>query len=103
MPLQCRYPEPDEFKVDATYTSRFSYTKVGIHSKYTEHIRRYKYRQGYRLTGAHLRVARIITHPPALANQNARKTPRSKKSDAQANKEKAVLYCFFNVFHYGVQ
>ncbi len=52
----CRYPEPDEFKVDATHTCWVSYTKAGIHSKYAERIRRYKYRQGYRPAGAHPRV-----------------------------------------------
>ena len=34
----------------------FPTSKVGIHSKYAERIRRYKYRQGYRPTGKHLRV-----------------------------------------------
>ena len=33
----CRYPEPDEFKEDATYTCWVSHTEMGIHSKYTEH------------------------------------------------------------------
>lgn len=63
----CRYPEPDEFKVDATHTPWVSYNKVGIHSKYAERIRRYKYRQGYRPAGAHLRVEISITDLERLA------------------------------------
>lgn len=64
----CRYPEPDEFKVDATYTCWVSYMKVGIHSKYTEHIHKFKYRQGNRPAGEHLRDKASITNIQVLAN-----------------------------------
>ncbi len=70
MPLHCRYPEPDEFKVDATHNCWVTYTRVGIHSKYAEHILRYKYRQGYRRTGEHPRVIISITNFMILANQS---------------------------------
>ena len=73
MPLHSRYPEPDEFKVDATYTCWVSRSKTGIHSKYAERIRRYKYRQGYRLTGEHLRVATSIPNPTTQANHQCLK------------------------------
>ena len=74
MPLHRRYPEPDEFKVDATHTSRVSCSKAGIHSKYAERIRRYKYRQGYRLTGEHLRDSLIINDIRIVANQSCATT-----------------------------
>jgi len=35
--------------------------EVGIHSKYTEHIHKFKYRQGNRRTGKHPRDSLIIT------------------------------------------
>ncbi len=63
----CRYPEPDEFKVEATYTCWVSYTKVGIHSKYTEHIHKFKYRQGNRPAGEHPRDSLSITDLTMLA------------------------------------
>lgn len=63
----CRYPEPDEFKVDATHTCWVSCTKAGIHSKYAERIRRYKYRQGYRPAGEHLRDKLIINDNVGVA------------------------------------
>lgn len=58
----CRDPEPDEFKVDATYTSRVTHTKMGIHSKYTEHIHKFKYRQGIRPAGEHPRARASINN-----------------------------------------
>lgn len=68
MPLHGRYPEPDEFKVDATYTCWVSHMKVGIHSKYTEHIHKFKYRQGNRRTGEHPRVVLSIHNLEIVAN-----------------------------------
>lgn len=70
----CRYPEPDEFKVDATYTCWVSHMKVGIHSKYTEHIHKFKYRQGNRPAGEHLRVKPSITDNEIQANHTGRRT-----------------------------
>ena len=70
----CRYPEPDEFKVDATYTCWVSYMKVGIHSKYTEHIHKFKYRQGNRPAGEHLRVALSITNLTLMATHTPLRT-----------------------------
>lgn len=74
MPLQCRYPEPDEFKVDATHTCWVSCTKAGIHSKYAERIRRYKYRQGYRPAGEHPRDSFSINHIRHVANLSCART-----------------------------
>ena len=70
----CRYPEPDEFKVDATYTCWVSHMKVGIHSKYTEHIHKFKYRQGNRPAGEHLRVALSITNITLMATHTPLRT-----------------------------
>ncbi len=70
----CRYPEPDEFKVDATYTCWVSHMKVGIHSKYTEHIHKFKYRQGNRPAGEHLRVALSITNLTLMATHTPLRT-----------------------------
>ena len=70
----CRYPEPDEFKVDATYTCWVSHIKVGIHSKYTEHIHKFKYRQGNRPAGEHLRVALSITNLTLMATHTPLRT-----------------------------
>ena len=64
----CRYPEPDEFKVDTTYIPWVSHSNMGIHSKYTERIHRYKYRQGTRPAGEHPRVILSITNLKCLAN-----------------------------------
>lgn len=74
MPLHGRYPEPDEFKVDATYTCWVSHMKVGIHSKYTEHIHKFKYRQGNRPAGEHLRVALSITNITLMATHTPLRT-----------------------------
>ncbi len=70
----CRYPEPDEFKVDATYTCWVSHMKVGIHSKYTEHIHKFKYRLGNRPAGEHLRVALSITNLTLMATHTPLRT-----------------------------
>ena len=70
----CRYPEPDEFKVDATYTCWVSHMKVGIHSKYIEHIHKFKYRQGNRPAGEHLRVALSITNLTLMATHTPLRT-----------------------------
>ena len=44
---------------------------VGIHSKYTERIRKFKYRQGNRRTGEHLRVILSIHILNAVANTHS--------------------------------
>ena len=41
----------------------------GIHSEYTEHIRKFKYRQGNRPAGEHLRDVLSITNSAFLANR----------------------------------
>ena len=45
--------------------------RAGIHSKYTEHIHRYKYRQGTRHAGEHPRDTFSITDLMMMATHHA--------------------------------
>ena len=46
--------------------------EVGIHSKYTEHIHKFKYRQGNRRTGEHPRDSLSITDLSLIAIATSR-------------------------------
>ena len=94
----CRYPEPDEFKVDATYTCWVSHMKVGIHSKYTEHIHKFKYRQGNRPAGEHLRVKPSITDKPILANHHRQRTVKLSAVCREIMQINVKLGKCFNIF-----
>jgi len=73
MPLHGRYPEPDGFKVDATYTywvscSRQAYTQNIQNASVSLSIGR-----GIDLTGEHLRVVLSIHNLKRVANQQTLK------------------------------
>lgn len=72
--------------------------KAGIHSKYTERIRSFKYRQGNRRTGEHPRDRLSIQILAVEANAEFYENGRiCTKQDSNAQ-TKSDLYSFFNVF-----
>ena len=70
----CRYPEPDEFKVDATYTCWASHSGWACTLNIQNAIHKFKYRQGNRPAGEHLRVILSIKDSALDANLSAYRT-----------------------------
>lgn len=72
--------------------------KAGIHSKYTERIRRFKYRQGNRRTGEHPRDRLSIQILSVEANAEFYENARIYAKQDPNAQTKSDLYRFFNVF-----
>ena len=67
MPLHVVTLNPKKFKADATHTCWVSHTRWVYALNMQNTILRFKYRQGYRLAGEHLRVGISITYLSCLA------------------------------------
>lgn len=64
---------------------------MGIHSKYTEHIHKFKYRQGNRRTGEHPRVVLSIHNLTFVANhQRSQIINIDKKMKSTARKKSGL-------------
>jgi len=64
----CRYPEPDEFKVDATYTRWVSHTRRAYAQNIQNTSISLSIGRGLDLAGEHLRDVLSITNSVFLAN-----------------------------------
>ena len=71
---------------------------VGIHSKYIERIRKFKYRQGNRRTGEHLRVVLSIHNLTSVANPHRVENDMKALKDDSFERKKSGLTRFFNTF-----